>query len=393
MNMDHIAAAYNFTDMDKQQLINMLAQTYLVAKVQAYKRAISRTKQVVQIHLPWQPTETDAKKAQAWAALQVESIASTYEDLLTSTIEGALLDPHEKKDDDKKDILYYLFIVGRWFKKFLPWKTQQVANVTVSTGQNDGVEQFIQDVQDEKKTDEVVSGGKSMLRVRIEPKESSNDYCKDYAGKEYSLEEYTNLGITFPAHPNCRHFAKIFAVGARESSNRFVWESETTTLFLDIDGVFNIEGAGLPLEMIGNSSYYRWAHPIPQAHTLLQALDVDKDLGPVWLSHWGKQSTYWNYWAGTYRWLVCFPLKDAPDGLADNKPYAIQTYLELSDKRGDGCVWVQDGFTEYERAWAEKMGVRLVDATQEPVRSLLLSEEPGAVQELIDIFAGSRVAV
>jgi hypothetical protein len=79
--------------------------------------------------------------------------------------------------------------------------------------------------------------------------------------------------------------------------------------------------------------------------------------------------------------------------MADSKPYAIQQFLDLSDKRGNGCVWVQDGFTAIERAWAEKMGVRLVDATQEPVRSLLLSHDPGAVQSLIDIFAGNRVAV
>lgn len=388
--MDSLATAYIFTDADKQRLATMLAQSYLLAKTQAYNRAISRTKSVVQIKHPWQPTESDAEKAQTWAHTQVDSIASTYQDLLLSTIEGAMLDPQEKKDE-KKDLLYYLFIVGSWFKKFLPWKTAQIANVTVSTGENDGTQQFIEDVQDEQKADEVVSGGGSMLRVIVLPAHSSSDECAAIAGQTFALDKAPSL----PMHPNCIHYKQIIISGDNESLDKkpFLFESETTTLFLDIDGVFNIEGAGLPLEMIGNSSYYRWAHPIPQARALLQALDVDKDLGPVWLSHWGKQSTYWNYWAGTYRWLVCFPLKDAPDGLADNKPYAIQTYLELSDKRGDGCVWVQDGFTEYERAWAEKLGVRLVDATQEPVRSLLLSEEPGAVQELIALFSGNKVLV
>lgn len=166
--------------------------------------------------------------------------------------------------------------------------------------------------------------------------------------------------------------------------------SGTISLFLDIDGVFNISDAGLPLEQIGNSRFYQWTHPIPQARALLQALDQHKDLGPLWCSHWGKQSNYWNYWAGVYRWLVCFPLKDAGD-MAESKPYAIQQYLDLSDKRGG--VWVQDGFTDEERIWAEKLGLRLIDATQEPVRSLLLSDEAGAVQELIDIFAGSRVRI
>jgi hypothetical protein len=164
---------------------------------------------------------------------------------------------------------------------------------------------------------------------------------------------------------------------------------DTITLFLDIDGVFSIGDAGLPLAKVGNGSFYRWAHPIPQARTLLQALDTDKDLGPVWCSHWGKDSPLWNYWSGTYRWLVSFPVKDAGD-MVGSKPFAIQRYLDGIDKRRN-AVWVQDGFTDLEQSWAEKLGVRLVDATQEPVRELLLSEEPGAVQVLIDIFAGSKV--
>lgn len=207
MNTDPIATAYSFTNEDKQQLANMLAQSYLLAKVQAYNRAISHTKHVVQIRQPWQPTETDAEKAQEWAESQVESIASTYIDLLSSTIEGALLDPQEKKDD-KKDVLYYLFLVGSWFKKFIPWKTQQVANVTISTGENDGTQQFIEDVQDEEKADEVMSGGRSMLHVVVLPAHSSSDECSEIAGKTFAL----NAAPELPMHPNCIHYKTIIIV-------------------------------------------------------------------------------------------------------------------------------------------------------------------------------------
>lgn len=218
MNTDPLIAAYTFKDEEKQRLAKMLAQSYLLAKTQAYNRAVSRTMHLVQIRNPWQPTEADAEKAQEWAESQVDSIASTYMDLLSSTIEGALLDPQEKKDD-KKDVLYYLFLVGSWFKKFLPWKTQQVANVTVSTGTHDGTEQFIQDVQNEDNVDELADDGLIQIKVRIVPEESSSDYCKDYAGQEYSLSEYKNLEISFPAHPNCIHSAEIFTTKARESMN------------------------------------------------------------------------------------------------------------------------------------------------------------------------------
>ncbi len=385
-----VLRAYAFSEADKQHLTDLLAKSYLLAKTQAYNRAVSRTKHVVTIRKPWQPSESDVEKAQQWASKQVDSIAETYETLLQHAIEQLPEQPHEAIGDVIGKVKDVVDKIGDWFKGFLPWKTQQVANETWGSGDNDGTEQFIEDVQGDG-----VEGKTSSIKITVLPGTSSNDTCAAYAGNTYSLSDEVPA---FPIHPNCPHrkIVTIFDEPVESAENESVRKatlsesSGTISLFLDIDGVFNISDAGLPLEQIGNSRFYQWTHPIPQARAVLQTLDQHKDLGPIWCSHWGKQSNYWNYWAGVHRWLVCFPLKGVGE-MVDSKPYAIQQYLDLSDKRGG--VWVQDGFTDEEQVWAEKLGLRLIDATQEPVRSLLLSDEPGAVQELIDIFAGSEVVV
>jgi hypothetical protein len=383
MPPNHIIKAYAFTEADKQHLTDLLAKSYLLAKTQAYNRAISRTKHVVTIRKPWQPGESDVESAQKWATTQVDGIAETYETLLQHAIEQMAEQPHEAIGDVIGKVKDVVGKIGDWFKGFLPWKTQQVADQTWNEGDNDGTEQFIDEVQDDKNVDEVVSGGRSMLRVVILPANSSSDFCSDYAGQSFSLND--NIP-EFPAHVGCIHYREMTIFDENESVRRsgIVESSESITLFLDIDGVFNMDNADLPTEMIGD----REAHPIPQASTILQALDQDDRFNPVWVSHWGKDSNLWNYRANIWRWIACFPLADSD---SVSKPFAMQHYLDLID--GHGGIWVQDGFADDERQWAVENGVKLVDTTEEPVRSLLLSDSVDAARELIDMLVGSEAGM
>lgn len=208
MNIDHVVAAYAFTDADKEQLVNILAKSYLLAKTQAYNRAVSRTKQVVTIRNLWQPGESDAKNAQQWASKQVDSIAETYETLLQHAIEQMAEEPYEALGDVIGKVKGIVGAIGDWFKGFLPWKTQQIADQTWSEGDNDGTEQFVDDVKDDENVDEVVSGGKSMLRVVILPANSSSDECAEIAGKTFVLDEAPNP----PMHINCIHYQEIVLI-------------------------------------------------------------------------------------------------------------------------------------------------------------------------------------
>lgn len=377
--------AYAFTAADKQHLTDLLAKSYLLAKTQAYQKAIARTKHVVTIRKPWQPGESDVKQAQKWATTQVDSIADTYETLLQHAIEQMSEQPHEALGDVIGKVKDVVSAIGDWFKGFLPWKTQQIADQTWGTGSNDGTEQFIEDVLDKDNVDEVVDDGLVQVRVRIEPGESSSDFCKNYAGEEYSLEEYKNLGIAFPAHPNCIHSAEIYTVSARDTTES-VQSIPEIILFLDIDGVFSGVDLGADLEKIGDV----WTRPIPNARAILQAIDQDSRLSPVWLSHWGKQSTAWNDYADTQHWPVAFPLESTDD----NKAFALQCYLYTNyPDNSPLAVWMQDGFEPTDYTWAEYNGVKLLDTTEEPVRSLLLSDNVEDAIELINLLVGNEVSI
>lgn len=212
MTADHIIAAYIFTDVDKEQLVNILAQGYLLAKAQAYQRARLKTAHIIYIRKPWQVDESEVEKAQQWATQQVESIAETYETLLRHAIEempeeraiGNVIDKAKEKAKQ----------LAEWFLLFLRWKTKQIADHTWSTGDNAGTQQFISDVQDKSNTSEepskknvheVVSGGRSMLKVVVMPAHSSSDECAEIAGVTFAL----NAAPSLPMHPNCIHYLEM----------------------------------------------------------------------------------------------------------------------------------------------------------------------------------------
>src|SRR6185312_15862659 len=89
-DVSHIVNVYAFSDADKQRLVTLLAKSYLLAKAQAYQKAVKTTEHIARIKHPWTPGKSDADKAQQWASEQVESIASTYQELLTHALENAL---------------------------------------------------------------------------------------------------------------------------------------------------------------------------------------------------------------------------------------------------------------------------------------------------------------
>lgn len=200
IDIDHVVAAYAMTNEDKLKLTNMLAQAYLQAKIQAYQRAQKTAGHVLTLHDPWKPDEQAQRRAHIWANWQVTSIASTYEELLRSQLES---DTQEAIGDVVRGIVSK---VKKWISGFLPWKTQQIADYTVSAGDNAGTSQWIDDVLGG------VDGDTGKVRARVLPGESSNDLCKQYAGNDYSLEEANDLP-NFPIHSNCPHYVEIYTVG------------------------------------------------------------------------------------------------------------------------------------------------------------------------------------
>jgi len=388
LNKDSIIAAYRFTDEDRQQLINILAKGYLLAKAQAYQRARSKTAHVVRMRKPWQVTESEVEKSQQWASQQVESIAETYETLLRHALEEM---PQERAlGDIISGIKNVVSAVGDWISGFLPWKTQQIADNTWSTGENAGTDQFVDDVQDEDNAEELEDDGLLRLQILIEPGHSSSDTCAAYAGNTYNLSDDVP---NFPMHINCIHY-KTIVVNDQPIRRSVRANQDITYLFLDVDGVFSVASAGLPQQTI----YGKEAWPIPQANAILQTIDQDKNIRPIWMTHWGQLANGWCVRAGLHAWAVWYPLTLEEDEIEaerlypnlDKKPLAIQYCMHMNDVQS--AVWLQDGFSPEEREWAEQAGVRLVNANEEPYHSLLLSNDESAVQRMMDLL-GVRTIV
>lgn len=216
-----ITKHYAFTPDDHAALTGLLATAYLHAKQAAYQRAHTTVGHRVSLPV-WRPGDADATKAHDWAYERVAGIADTYEGLLKSHLEQLPEDEtRETGDKQKHDMLGNVLagigiavIVKKivdWFMGFLPWKTEQIAQDAWSEGDNDGTEQFVNDVRD--------SGiDYSTLKVRVDPSESSSDYCKEYAGNTYDFDA---IGVSvphFPSHSRCIHYLVVLTADGDEVS-------------------------------------------------------------------------------------------------------------------------------------------------------------------------------
>ncbi len=194
--------AYLFAESDKDALVHLLASAYLDAKAQAYQRAQDVAGKRLIIKKPWKSGKTEQKKAASWAQTQVESIASTYRDLLNSQLEDIT---EEAISDGVKKIVSK---VKEWIHKFIPWKSKQIADNTQLTGDNVGTAQWIDDAGS-------AEGDPNGVRVRVVPENSSSDFCQEWAGRDFSLEDADSIP-DFPAHSNCIHSIEVYLVEGNE---------------------------------------------------------------------------------------------------------------------------------------------------------------------------------
>lgn len=206
MTPEQIAAItkhYAFTPDDKSALTGLLASAYLHAKQAAYQRA--HTTAGHRVSLPvWRPGDADATTAHQWAAQRVEGIAETYETLLRDHLKQL---PEDETQEAFTGLIQgvkgIVQKIADWFADFLGWKTEQIAQDTVNEGDNDGTEQFV---------DDVIGSGTdySMMRVMVVPAESSSDFCASYAGRSYPFDAVGSDVPEFPAHSRCVHSLEIY---------------------------------------------------------------------------------------------------------------------------------------------------------------------------------------
>lgn len=206
---------YRLTSADKHRLALLLAHAYLSAKHDAYQRAAQTVAPHVRVRTPWKPGHHDAQQALQWATKQVEGIAATYETLLSHAV-AEMLSQERAFGDFFGKVKEIAGAIGDWFRGFLPWKTQQIANSTEGQGDYDGTMAFIEDLQGDDvkwEDDDPSAQNLSNFVIEVYPGESSSDVCKEYAGQRFPLEDAASIP-QFPLHPNCRHRVRIVTGGA-----------------------------------------------------------------------------------------------------------------------------------------------------------------------------------
>ena len=145
-----------------------------------------------------------------------------------------------------------------------------------------------------------------------------------------------------------------------------------TILFLDVDGVLSIPNVRNTDERKEHWPGCGVLWPIPMANALLQAIDADDRLLPVWLSAWDCGCWEWNLRAGTKCWAVAYHLSKV------RQTWALRRYPECQGRHIDGkllavrwflrhsphtpVVWIEDGFAQETEVWAAREPrVRLVN--------------------------------
>lgn len=196
--------AYMLTDKEQEELAHKLAEVNQAAQKFTY------TRDMLAVGLTPHIEESLTSRVGdliSWGRAQVASIVSTFQGMFSSFLGGLPDDADVTSQADG------------WMDRYGAYKSEQIANVAWGTGANDGTNAAIEDVldatDDPDQTQKYPAAGR--VRVRVVPGESSSDRCADYAGRDYSIEEYRALGIVFPAHPSCIHSSELF-VGEGEAA-------------------------------------------------------------------------------------------------------------------------------------------------------------------------------
>lgn len=199
------AAAFAVTSDERDVFIEKLASAYLAAQLFAFNRDIAVAGFIGDAR---QFFTLDA--AIAWATGQVGGIFETFAQQLGNFIKWLPQDIEEASAKQQ---------ISDWFDRYAGYKAPQIANVTVGAGTNEGTKQAIHDMLDAGLGQPITSPPLPdqpklpNIRIRVVPGDSSSDFCKDYAGNDYSLGEALSLP-SFPAHPGCIHGIEAYDAGA-----------------------------------------------------------------------------------------------------------------------------------------------------------------------------------
>ena len=193
MNTTEIVALYALTAQDQSVLAHALQEARLAILRASYQRAA----RIAGVSSAWQPTDLLLATIELEATQTASMIAETFQADLTRFLSETVVTEKAWKQAGIGDILAS---IGAWFKSHFGWKSDQIVENTSSEASNEGVETFLDDVD----SGGVDIGFSTTLWVGVVPENSSSDWCQDYAGYMYPIEDAGDIPA-FPAHVGCIH--------------------------------------------------------------------------------------------------------------------------------------------------------------------------------------------
>jgi hypothetical protein len=193
-----LVAAFLLSKADTKAMASLI----FTARIASMKAAYSQASSTVGIDdTGWEPDAELQSMAEDVSQQDADSIASTYKDDLeavaTAFVVAWMLD-HESLDGCEAAACKEISV---WAAARAEWKSKQIADYTCGSGANDGTNMWIGDFLD---GDLDLPDGVSEddVEIEVQPEESSSDFCKNYAGQRFSLDDDVP---DFPAHSNCIH--------------------------------------------------------------------------------------------------------------------------------------------------------------------------------------------
>ncbi len=200
MNRDDLLraalAAFSLTPQETATIATLIADNAAVGYRSAYHDALRAAG--VRNSAPLIVTPLVLMQLQLRSQQMAQTIAATYQRELASAISGflATLDDNAPEQAAQRDLWYWL---QRWASERADYKAGQIANAEVGYAADLATRSAAQAIQSGQ-----YGPPPPRLRARVVPSESSSDFCQQYAGQTFTLDELNDIPA-FPAHPNCIH--------------------------------------------------------------------------------------------------------------------------------------------------------------------------------------------
>ena len=200
-----VVAAFALTDAE----IEALAKTiYETARIPTYTARYQRAAQTLKVTLPanWQPSDAALSRLASAALKSAKGIAATYRADLEA--QAQKLAAEETEDKAYKGL-------GQWVRKLAEWarhravsKSVAVANYEASQAGDDGTGDFLESL-DYFGGDIEPGVDLNTVKITVLPEESSGDECAEFAGQEFTLDDYDSIP-SWPMHEFCPHETVIY---------------------------------------------------------------------------------------------------------------------------------------------------------------------------------------